>query len=315
MSGRFLFPGKTKGRSPHSVSAENASTPRRSGARENLEHGLPFILFGVVLVALAAWMAVTHSYSGGGRLSVWVLVATIGIALGGGGLALALVDETSPPVGSAPNRDLVLVNRQEWERLKAARTTPATRPPQLPAEGPTAGASSPGAATLPPSHPIPPAVDPALVARASEELLHGSRVGPATSSGRRTALTGMDGSPDAGAAARTGSARGHRDSERAAAAPIDRPWVITAPRVPAWQEEPVPELESALAELEREASRVTHAPPKTPQEQCISCGRGVSAYSEQACVVCGHPLCDPCIELSVNDRRPSICPNCAAPHP
>jgi len=320
MSSRRYLPGQKTHESSASNVAQSTAHRPDSWAGENLEHGLPFILFGTMLVAVGAWLALTHPYTGGSRLSLWVLLATIGVTLGGGGLALTLVDESPTRESPASSSEYVLVRRREWEQLKAsrpaqtvgppARTTPKT-PPGSQSRGVAAGDGT--------THTASPAIDPALVAKASDELLrasgvslsHGSERGPPASVGRRT--------PPAAPPQRGGPAPSPQTPLRTDRPPIDRPWVVPPQPIPDWQEEPVRELESALAELEREATRAAQVAratrPTAPPELCVSCRRPVSAYSEQACVVCGHPLCEACIEVSVTDERPSICPRCAAPRP
>jgi len=296
----------------------------RPWLRENLERSLPFVLAGAVCIVLAAWLALGRDHALGVRESFIALLAAVGVTLSVGGAALTLVEEPEPELAPPPGSDLVLVPRAEWEEWQRDRSSrwvaaPApARPPVVsfprPAVAPAPGPAAPPRVTLP--------VDAASVARASQQLLSGSQatttppaVPPVGTS------VGAAPAPPAVPKAAAGPPSPTPASVKPPAgvrSPVPPP-VIPPPAPPIWQEEPIHELESVLAELQRDGAALTAKVPRRepviPSERCVGCGGEVTAYSELVCVVCGHPLCDTCLEQSVMEQRPAICPKCAPPVP
>jgi len=250
----------------------------RASNRENLEQSLPFLVGGALCIGLAGWFALSHSHLAGSHPSLLLLLAGVGITLGGGGIALSLVEEPSEDRGPIIDPEHVLVDRAEWDRLQVAERLSPLRNPEL-------------------------------VARMSEGVIRDSRPSAAAST------------PPSAAPARSVSGAAAppppRSSPTAPNSQLATPWLATPPATPIWQEEPIQELETVLAELERDGAdlqtRARPRPDTTPPEVCGGCGGAVTSYSEQACVVCGKPLCESCLDQSVTDQRPSICPSCAAP--
>ena len=304
----------------HSTAARTGFAGRLrvpSWVRENLEQGLPFLVTGAVLVVVALWLDLGRAHEFGSRLSLWFLLVAVGTTLGVGGLALTLVEEPAAPDLVPPMDGYVLVERSEWDRLQAdTAQPPAVEPapepiPEWMESPPPSDAPVPAQAT-----PLaPPPSDPALVAKASADLLRG--------------ISGTDARPSPGTPARTGVSRNQEirpdaaakvTAETATSTPSP-PAGVTPPAVvhpsagpPIWQEEPFRELESVLTQLEADASLKVRArpvaPPNAVPEQCASCGNWVKVYSEQSCVVCGRPLCDSCLDRSIDAGRPSICRDC-----
>jgi hypothetical protein len=318
---RQAIPAPTPARStdgpvlPHADAGELRS---RSWLRQNLEHSLPFLLAGALCVGLAVWLHLGSPHAVGSRLSLWVLLAAVGVTLAGGGLALTLVDEPQAPMTVEGEGDYVMVTRSEWEQRRSGGPGPADdtlrEGPAQPWDesGPTLVAGSPSPSPAPTA-----AYDPTLVATVSEDLLRAQRfpvapgptgpVGlpvaterPAVQEGR---VPGPGSSPTTPKAPPAQSVHGRE------AGPKPHP-----PISPAWQEDAIHELESVLEQFGRDAgARPPGAASPKPQfsiDRCISCGAVVTGYSEQACVVCDRPLCDRCLERSVAEGRPAVCPLC-----
>jgi len=292
----------------------------RSWLRTNLEHSLPFLVGGGVCIGLAAWMDVSQLHVVSSRLSLWTLFAAVGLTLGGGGVALTLVEEPPVPGQTGEAGDYVLVARAEWEEWRAHQES-AHQPwsESTEEEVPVVPAPEPVELLPTTSGPAgPPGYDATLVARASADLLEQARSPttpvPPTQGSPTAAPVPTGGSPDprgpAPATRPTGPSK-----EPTGTAPGRPPAPPAAP--PAWQEEPNPELESVLQQLEHAAALLPSArtprPAAAPVERCVSCGGQVTAYSEQSCVVCERPMCDTCLEQSVVDGRPSVCPTCPRP--
>ena len=285
-------------------------------ARENLEHSFPFLLGGAFCVGLAVWLHAAQPAGTGAHLALWALLAAVGVTLGGGGLALTLVDEAA--AGPSPDEDFVRIPRAEWEAVVGGTVRQETRgtgvrelsegeQPPVPSADPTLSAAGPAAAPY----------DPASVASMSAALLHAQ---PTTAGGEGLPATppplqGPGGPPPAPAAPPSGSS-----SQRVpppAVGPGSRPTLRPPqPIPPAWQEDAIKELESVLEQFGKDASAASAAAVARPSpsiDRCIACGAVVSGYSEQACVVCDRPLCDRCLERSVADGHPSVCPLCPPP--
>ena len=298
--------------------AAPASRSFRPWLRENLEHSLPFVLAGAVCIVLAAWLALGMDHAIGVRESFVALLAAVGVTLSVGGAALTLVQEPDPELSAPPGSDLVLVARSEWEEWQRERSS--RRPPVPSAPRPSVATVprppvAPGPITTVPSRVTLP-VDAASVARASQQLLSGS----ATSSSP-LAVPSIAPPPKAAPAAVKVTARPSTPTPPTRPPEVVRqvvsPPVVPTPAPPIWQEEPIHELESVLAELQRDetglTARIPRREPTVPSERCVGCGGEVTAYSELVCVVCGHALCDTCLEKSVLEQRPAICPKCAPP--
>jgi hypothetical protein len=297
--------------------------PGRSWLRTNLEHSFPFLLTSAVLVGTAAWLGTNHTSGASPAASLWVLLAALGITVGGGGVALTLVEDPEAPSGLAPGTEYVLVRRSEWEAWKSSQapsTSHGSPKSPLPAASQPPTRVEPVVATQVPRAP---AIDPTVVSRASEQLLAGA---PARSSPPTQAVAGSG--PSSPSSAPSTIRQGSISSPAPASPPppVVPPRTTTTPTrpmapVPNWQEEPIRELESVLTELGGDAPHATWpgsvSPPSSAAQRCTCCGAAMTAYSEQACVVCGRPLCDNCLEKSVFEGRPSICTACATPvrHP
>jgi hypothetical protein len=294
----------------------------RSWLRENLEHSLPFLLAGALCVGLAVWLHLGPPHLVGSRLSLWMLLAAVGVTLAGGGLALTLVDE--PHAQGTVDRagDYVMVTRSEWEHWQGGSAPPTDGAPRREPSQPwdESDAEVVGGSPSPSPTPTGAAYDPALVATVSADLLRAQRspaasgpTGPAVvpvAAARPEAPQGggsIPGSaPEVPKAPSPGPARGGE------AGPKPRP-----PIAPAWQEDAIHDLESVLEQFGGDATaRLPSAAPPRPQasmDRCVACGAAVTGYSEQACVVCDRPLCDRCLEQSVAEGRPAVCPLCPAP--
>jgi len=291
-------------------------------ALENLEHSLPFLLGGAVCIGLGVWLHLSQPAQLGSRASLWMLLAAVGVTLGGGGLALTLIEESpmdEPPGGDA---DYVMVSRSVWEAWQGAGALPPTMPPggepsppwdeSIPAPPPDSSAPAAG--------PVPAPYDSTLVANVSDDLLRAQRpVGegrptgppysPAGAGGPPSGPTGVAGGPPVAAVLRT-------------PAPPPPPGTVPGPRArppisAAWQEDAIHELESVLQQFGHgPVSSLPEGEQRAPApliDRCIACGAAVTGYSEQACVVCDRPLCDRCLERSVSEGRPAVCPTCPPP--
>jgi hypothetical protein len=310
----------TDGQAPPQVDAGELRS--QSWLRQNLEHSLPFILGGALCVGLAVWLHLGPSHAAGSRLSLWILLAAVGVTLAGGGLALTVVDE--PQAQGTPDRegDYVMVARSEWEQWQSGGAPPPegaphAEPPQPWDEtNPEVVSGSPS----PPSAPTGAAYDPALVATVSEDLLRAQRspgasgpTGPAevpVATERFEAPQG--GGPALGRVPEVPKAPSPAPARGGEAGPKPRP-----PIAPVWQEDAIQELESVLEQFGGEMTAKTPRPalprPQASIDRCIACGAAVTGYSEQACVVCDRPLCDRCLERSVAEGRPAVCPLCPTP--
>lgn len=277
--------------------------------RQNLEQSLPILLAGAVCVVLAAWLDLGHAHPLGAHASFLFLLAAVGATLEGGGIALTLVEERGGLPGLPSDSDFVLVPRADWERWQEEK------PEEFEAEVPGTPSAWPAAeepptttaAATPRPPPRLPTQDVKLVAEASAALLR-SQAGSGSTTppgGARVAGEGTR-TPAAGAAPGGGVPAGPRGS---------RPPAGPAPP-PIWQEDPMQELESVLAELARDrAGLASSAGPLGvggALDRCAGCGAAVTAYSEQGCVLCGRPLCDACMEQSVTEHRSSTCSECAS---
>jgi hypothetical protein len=301
-------------RSSHEPSPGSLPSTSNRGWKENLEHSLPFLLGGSFCVGLAVWLGLSGAHELGLRHPLWPLLVGIGVTLGGGGIALTLVDES--PQGEAPALDdrYVLVERTEWERWQRSPPSVALVPGVSREPGPLGSAAAPfpaGSGAPPsPSPSATPGFDPSLVTQLSEELLRASPSSETATSPAR---------------AQSG-ATGPRGPVPTAPAPSPRRSTVgKAPRPgtsPSSPQSPLavplnPEIEATLAQLEMEAARALPAARPTPAvangQRCIGCGAAVAAYSEQACILCERPLCDACLEESISDERPAVCPTCHPP--
>jgi hypothetical protein len=312
--------GSTDGPVPNSVG--DGKLRSRSWIRENLEHSLPFILGGALCVGLAVWLHLGQPHVVSSRLSLWILLAAVGVTLAGGGLALTLVDEPQAQVPPDREGDYVMVTRSEWDQWQSGGASPASGAPreEPPQPWDEANPEAVGGSPSPPPAPTAAPYDPGLVATASEDLLRAQRptvaggpTGPAAASvttERPEAPPGSVLAPGLALGAPAGPSPG--PARGGEAGPTPRP-----PIAPAWQEDAIQELESVLEQFGGDATaRPTGAAPQRPQisiDRCIACGAAVTGYSEQACVVCDRPLCDRCLERSVAEGRPAVCPLCPAP--
>ena len=283
----------------------SAAEPRRRGwIRENLEYSLPVLTVAGISLALALWLHMNPVTVGRGHLSVWTLVAAFGATLGGGGVALTIIEEPGPV--SLVDADHLVVLRSEWERWHPPEAEPESSgtPPWSEEEEAPGVDAEPGVESPPWAET---ALDAAAVAKASDELL--------------SATPGYEPSPPPPSPISEPAAAGPGPAGAPSAPgvpPVPPPTAPSTTAPPAWQEEPLRELESVLAELQGSASpRPTPPPPTRPRtvrrEVCAGCGATVASYSEQTCIVCDRPLCDSCLERSVTEGRPSVCPHCQPP--
>jgi hypothetical protein len=282
--------------------------------RQNLEHSLPFLAAGVLMVGVGVWFGFSHLHPAGSRGAFWLLVVGLGATLVGGGLALTISEPPDDVRGPTAYGDYVLVPRSDWVRWQEegyppfgqagpGAPEPLPEPPiwqETEPEGAGPGTTAPmsvapvsspalsdtaSVPTPPPSvapaaaAPPPSANDSDLIAQVSEELLRAPR---------------------------------HPWIEASVPPPPSPP-----SGVPAWREDAIQRLEAELAAIEPETQPpATHAPTPVPpgnMERCISCGGETTSYSEQVCVMCDRPLCDACLERSVAEGRPSVCPYCKLP--
>lgn len=300
--------------------ARTTAEPSRSWFRRNLEHSLPFLIVGAVCIGLAVWLAASSPHSGGHRLALWVLLAAVGATIGGGGAALTFVDEPETPEPVAEDGAFVRVSRDVWDRFQQARVAAVAQPWDEDTEEVAAppAAESPGTPEEPAVQTVPdePTLDPSMVAEASEALLASpppSVVAPPAPP-PPTPVPAVPPDPPRAAAPPPPAPPAPRP------APAPAPVTSSGSSRPAWQEQSIQELESMLAQLEKPAASGSAAPsaarPAPGLEPCVGCGAAGNVYSEQVCVVCTGHLCDNCMEQSVADGRPGICPNChAAPAP
>ncbi len=303
------------------------STPRLPAwFRENLEHSLPILLAAGTCLGLAVWLHADAATIGRSRLALWTLAAALGVTLGGGGIALTLVDDSEGPAPSA-DPDQVLVPRAEWE-LWHQGATPAESAPEAPwSEGPPEAQAEEGEteseAELPAPTAVTPAVDPSMVRAASAQIL--AEAAPAVRGVPTTAATAEASPSPAPSLNRSAGPSPPPPPKTSTPLRTGAPSspVQVAPPPPVWQEEPMRELESVLAELQ---SSVAASAPRSAlrgplprkesaprRESCVGCGASVAAYSEQTCIVCDRSLCDACLERSVADGRPAVCPHCQPP--
>ncbi len=264
------------------------SLPPASWLEENLLHSLPMLILGGTCLGLAFGLP-SLSRATVGHLPLWALVGGVGMVFTGGGIALALVDD-SEGGGRLPQGDqYILVRRADWEALAAA-TTPvrgapaptATRQLRSPAAGgaratPQSPAASPIASTpavrfaSPPAGPAPPPVSPAPAATPTPPL----------------------------------------------APPRPIPAPLSAVSQPAVDEAAIDaELDSMLESLEPPpAVPALRRPAVEPirHDVCASCGTDVASWEEVlGCVVCDRPLCAKCQDASFAESRPGLCPSCDA---
>ena len=298
----------------------------RRWLRENLEHSLPFVVGGAVCLALAIAILAGHPHAAPGRPQLWALLAGLGITLEGGGVVLTIVEDPSEAGKGTVADEYIQVLRSDWERLQPYRETPPDE--QELGEPSEADYREPGPVVVPavassPTQPPAP-FDALSVARASDQLL----AQPARAVGASPAPPPSSPTPAARAEPPASSAPPSSwPPAPGVQAPTPPAAVRSPPPPPIWQEEPIQELESLLAQLEAAkagpdrpiapppspAALPSRAPP--PTDRCVSCGTSTVAYSEQTCVVCGRALCDRCLEQSVLALRPSICPACHTSSP
>jgi hypothetical protein len=297
----------------------------RSWLRENLEHSLPFVVGGAVCLGLAVAILAGHPHTAPGRPQLWALLAGLGVTLEGGGVVLTIVEDPSEAREGAAAAEYVQVLRSDWERLQPYRgTSTEEQGPEEPSED-GYGAGGPAAVPAVASSPSQPSAsfDALSVARASDQLLAqpARAVGVPVPPPSSPAPTARAEPPPASAPPSSWP------PAPAVQAPTPSTAVRSPPPPPIWQEEPIQELESLLAQLEAAkagpdrpvapAAVPATLPSRAPQpmDRCASCGVSTVAYSEQTCVVCGRALCDRCLEQSVAALRPSICPGCHASSP
>ncbi len=114
-----------------------ATPPTRVTARANLEHSLPFLVAGVLMVGVGAWFGISHLQPAGSRGAFWLLVVGLGVTLTGGGLALTLSEPPDPASGPTPYGDYVLVPRGDWVRWQQEGFGVPSGPPAPPAPAET----------------------------------------------------------------------------------------------------------------------------------------------------------------------------------
>ena len=276
-------------------------------------------MVGAACLGLAIWMRASEVHSFGLRMPLWTLLAAIGVTVGAGGLALTLVEEPDEQLPEG-HSDLVMVQREVWEKLQEEvgsipEEALVPSPPPAPdySEEPPASAPETSATGAP-------VFDPALVARVSDDLIREPRTSSAStapaprpasiSSPPGAAAPGTSGAPTTIVAAPPAGA-----AVNVAGTGLE---TVARPTLqPQWKEDAIDELQSVLAQVQKDARPAGTLPPARPPtarvEQCVGCGATVGSYSEQACVVCDRPLCDTCLELSVTEGRPAICPTCPRP--
>lgn len=282
---------------------------------ENLEHSLPAIIVGTVCVGLGIWFNATEVHALANHPSFWSLLIAAGATIAGGGVALTLVDDETHESPFAVPDGYVVVERSRIEALQqalAARTprpAPVTPPPEssgAPAPRHTAGVTPAVRPSI--------LVDDRLVRELSENVLREARARsqgetsashpPASGLGEVRPSTPVDNHP--------GTPRRADDSSGATAHP--RPPLAPSPsQVPPRAIEPAKGLESMLQLLEKGAAQIrprVRPPISRPMAVCVSCSAPVEAYSEQVCVSCNLPLCDTCLDRSVDAGHPAICPSC-----
>jgi hypothetical protein len=234
--------------------------------------GLPLLVAGGVLLALAIGLLVVHAPLFAMRITLWPNLLLLGLIGIGGGLATAAVPWDAPPAGGAaatPTPGTVEVPRDQWEDLVRAfgRGTRA----EVPAE------HEPGIAAAPePAAELPPASGPSVPIATGP--------GSMPSSEPRRALEPAPLAPT--------KARPVRDYSRAELeSEVDK--IIGDVRGGAGGR-PV-----SLATVSAGAFR------------CRACFTRFPAGAEQTpCSSCHRPICAACLAKSVRDGHPGLCPSC-----
>lgn len=300
---------------PSPVSDSGSAWPRAQGAtrtpgvsvRENLEYSLPFLIGGVLLIAVGLWFGFAHVHPAGARGAFWLLLVGLGITMLGGGLALTYSEPPESTPSPSLSGDYVRIPRSEWLRWQEEGSPPFGRPPEreIPAWQETEPTSTdrPEPSATPSHPPAGPSVP-----------LSAAPTSGVTTSPPPVATSGLANDAELVARVSDELLRAPRDPWNEATVPSPAP---SPSQQPAWREDPVQLLEAELASLQREpqAPQVPRGSPVPPRslERCIGCGSPTTSYSEQVCVMCDRPLCDVCLERSVADGRPSVCPFCSLP--
>lgn len=270
----------------------------RPWLRENLEHSLPVILAGVLCLGIGVWLGVSQIHATGSRLPLWLLVAAIGVTLIGGGSVLTLIEEVEDVANSRRVPEgYVLVNQNEWVRLRSDQSARFQEGPRDAREYPFPARISGGSSSVTAGSETKPG--PEVAPAVGIEPTPSPRAGTPTRSS--TELIGNLASPSVPRASAIGGIR------------------VPGPRSTNGQRQGTKEFETVLSLLERaEAtvrSRMFDEPPRLVQDRCVGCGIPTTSYTEQVCVVCDKPLCDRCLDRTASAGHPQMCYFCHATLP